>query len=118
MFFFAINVSAVFIDFFDLATGAILINGGHQVFNFLNFPQWLTAIIADGIGGGIQTVATFIPVIGFLYLVLTWLEDSGYMSRAAFVMNGLMCLIILILKFLFSLLIYVFNLACLALICN
>jgi ferrous iron transport protein B len=90
MFFFAINVSAVFIDFFDLATGAVLINGGHQLFDSLGFPSWLTVILADGIGGGIQTVATFIPVIGFLYLVLTWLEDSGYMARAAFVMNGVM----------------------------
>jgi len=90
MFFFAINVAAVFIDFFDIATGAILINGGHMLFDALGFPQWLSVILADGIGGGIQTVATFIPVIGFLYLVLTWLEDSGYMARAAFVMNGLM----------------------------
>ncbi len=90
MFFFAINISAVFIDFFDLATGAVLINGGHQLFDNLGFPSWLTVILADGIGGGIQTVATFIPVIGFLYLVLTWLEDSGYMARAAFVMNGVM----------------------------
>lgn len=90
MFFFAINVSAVFIDFFDIAVGAIFINGGHQLFEALGFPTWLTVILADGIGGGMQTVATFIPVIGFLYLVLTWLEDSGYMARAAFVMNGLM----------------------------
>ncbi len=90
MFFFAINVSAVFVDFFDIATGAILIDGGHQLLESLGFPQWLTVIIADGIGGGIQTVATFIPVIGFLYLVLSWFEDSGYMARAAFVMNGLM----------------------------
>lgn len=90
MFFFAINVSSVFIDFFDLGAQAIFIDGGHQLFNSLSFPSWLTAILADGIGGGIQTVATFIPVIGFLFLVLTWFEDSGYMSRAAFVMNGLM----------------------------
>lgn len=89
MFFFAINVSAVFVDFFDIATGAIFIHGGHQLLdNWM--PAWLIAILADGIGGGLQTVATFIPVIGFLYLVLTWLEDSGYMARAAFVMNGLM----------------------------
>jgi ferrous iron transport protein B len=90
MFFFAINVSAVFIDFFDIATGALLINGGHQLFDAIGLPQWLSVILADGVGGGVQTVATFIPVIGFLYLVLTWLEDSGYMARAAFVMNGLM----------------------------
>jgi ferrous iron transport protein B len=90
MFFFAINVSAVFIDFFDLATGALLISGGHQLFDYIGLPEWLSVILADGVGGGVQTVATFIPVIGFLFLVLTWLEDSGYMARAAFVMNGLM----------------------------
>ena len=90
LFFFAINVSAVFVDFFDLASGAILINGGYQLLEAIGLPQWLTVVLADGVGGGIQTVATFIPVIGFLYLVLTWLEDSGYMARAAFVMNGVM----------------------------
>ncbi|MFK8011519.1 MAG: ferrous iron transport protein B [Marinicellaceae bacterium] len=90
MFFFAINVSAVFIDFFDIATGALLIDGGHRALESIGLPQWLVVIIADGVGGGLQTVATFIPVIGFLYLILTWLEDSGYMARAAFVMNGLM----------------------------
>lgn len=90
MFFFAINVAGVFIDFFDIATGALLINGGHQLLEAIGLPQWLVVMLADGLGGGIQVVATFVPVIGFLYLVLTWLEDSGYMSRAAFVMNGLM----------------------------
>ncbi len=37
-----------------------------------------------------QTVATFIPVIGFLFLFLSVLEDSGYMARAAFVMDRFM----------------------------
>ena len=41
-------------------------------------------------GGGIQTVATFIPPIFFLFLCLSLLEDSGYMARAAFVMDRLM----------------------------
>ena len=35
-------------------------------------------VIADGIGGGIRTVSTFIPVVFFLYLFLAVLEDSGY----------------------------------------
>ena len=46
--------------------------------------------MADGIGGGIQTVSTFIPVIACLFLSLSFLEDSGYMARAAFVMDRLM----------------------------
>jgi ferrous iron transport protein B len=47
-------------------------------------------LAAQGVGGGITLVATFIPVIGFLYLALSVLEDSGYMSRAAFVIDRLM----------------------------
>ena len=40
-------------------------------------PEWLKTILADGIGGGIQTVSTFIPVIACLFLALSFLEDSG-----------------------------------------
>ncbi len=88
MFFFAINVANVFIDFFDIATGAIFINGTSQLLAAIHAPDWLTVILAEGVGAGIQTVATFIPVIGFLFLFLTLLEESGYMVRAAFVMNN------------------------------
>ena len=56
----------------------------------LGSPDWLTGLLAHGVGGGIQTVATFIPVIGFIYLFLSMLEDSGYMARAAFVMDRFM----------------------------
>lgn len=88
MFFFAINVADVFIDFFDIATGAIFIDGTRNVLSAINAPDWMAVILADGLGAGIQTVSTFIPVIGFLFLFLTLLEESGYMVRAAFVMNN------------------------------
>ena len=88
MFFFAINVANVFIDFFDIATGAIFIDGTRALLSGLHAPDWMSVILADGIGAGIQTVSTFIPVIGFLFLFLTLLEESGYMVRAAFVMNN------------------------------
>lgn len=90
MFTIAVNVGGAFIDFFDIATGAILVDGVGQLLTLVNAPQWLIALLADGLGGGIQLVATFIPVIGFLYLCLAILEDSGYMARAAFVMDRLM----------------------------
>jgi len=47
-------------------------------------------LIADGAGGGIQLVASFLPVIGTLFLFQTFLEDSGYMARAAFILDRLM----------------------------
>ncbi len=90
MFMFTINIGGAFIDFFDLLFGAIFVDGTTAVLTQLGSPAWLTTVLADGVGGGIQTVATFIPVIGFLFLFLSALEDSGYMARAAFVMDRFM----------------------------
>ncbi len=90
MFMFTINIGGAFIDFFDKAAEALLVDGFAEVLGGLGSPEWLTVILAKGIGGGLQTVATFIPVIGFLYLFLSVLEDSGYMARAAFVMDRFM----------------------------
>ncbi|MED5505662.1 MAG: ferrous iron transporter B, partial [Pseudomonadota bacterium] len=69
MFMFSINIGSAFIDFFDIGVGAILVDGGHHLLDG-HLPVWLVTVLADGIGGGIQTVATFIPVIACLYLFL------------------------------------------------
>ncbi len=89
MFMFAINIGSAFIDFFDIGVGALLVDGGHYLLDD-HLPVWLITLLVDGIGGGIQTVATFIPVIACLYLFLAVLESSGYMSRAAFVLDKVM----------------------------
>lgn len=90
LFLFSINIGGAFIDFFDQAVGAVLVDGGSHWLGQLGAPAWLSTLLADGVGGGIQIVATFIPVIGALFLFLTVLEESGYMSRAAFVMDRFM----------------------------
>ncbi|WP_456296929.1 Fe(2+) transporter permease subunit FeoB [Vibrio sp. AK197] len=89
MFMFAINIGSAFIDFFDIGVGALLVDGGHYLLDE-HLPVWLVTLLADGIGGGIQTVATFVPVIACLYLFLAVIESSGYMSRAAFVLDKVM----------------------------
>ena len=90
MFVFAINVGGAFIGFFDIAFAAVFVDGTREVLSSFGTPEWLTTLLADGLGGGIQLVATFIPVIAGLYLFLSLIEDSGYMARAAFVMDRLM----------------------------
>ncbi|HAJ75418.1 MAG TPA: ferrous iron transport protein B [Gammaproteobacteria bacterium] len=90
MFTFAVNLGAVFIDFFDILFAAVLVDGTGWLLQQIAAPQWVITLFAQGLGGGITLVATFIPVIGFLYLCLSVLEDSGYMSRAAFVIDRLM----------------------------
>ena len=93
MFMFTINIGTAFVDFFDQAVGALLIDELGIILNEINLPQWLIVMITKGIGGGIQVVATFIPIIGFLFMFLSALEDSGYMARAAFVMDRFMRMI-------------------------
>lgn len=90
MFMFTINVGSAFIGFFDIAGNAIFVEGPRNIYASLGFPEWLSAFLADGVGGGIQLVGTFIPVIGCMFLALAVIEDSGYMARIAFVLDGLM----------------------------
>lgn len=62
---------------------------GEQATNLL--PQGiLLDLVVDGIIGGVGSVAVFIPQIIILYLFISLMEDSGYMARAAFIMDRLM----------------------------
>ena len=87
MFLFTISFGGAFVDFFDGVAGALLVDGLGELLAGLGAPDWLRVLLADGVGAGIQVVATFIPIITALYLFLSVLEDSGYMARAAFVMD-------------------------------
>lgn len=90
MFSITINFGGALIDFFDITAGALFIDGFKILLQDLGFPNWFQVLLADGLGGGIQVVATFIPIIATLYFCLSILEDSGYMARAAFVMDRFM----------------------------
>lgn len=90
MFLFAINLGGAFQDFFDKASEAIFVTGVAQLLNQINAPDWVIAIIANGAGRGINTTLTFIPVIGAMFFFLALLEGTGYMTRAAFVVDRLM----------------------------
>ncbi|HYF98211.1 MAG TPA: Fe(2+) transporter permease subunit FeoB, partial [Coxiellaceae bacterium] len=90
MFLFSINVGGAFQDFFDISSDAIFVQSFAQLLMSWHWPDWLVALLANGLGRGINTTITFIPVIGALFLFLSFLEDSGYMARAAFVMDRLM----------------------------
>jgi ferrous iron transport protein B len=51
---------------------------------------WVESLVVNGVVAGVGAVLVFIPVLISLYLALAFLEDSGYMARAAFVMDRLM----------------------------
>jgi len=90
MFLFTINFGGALVDFFDQSTNAILVEGASHWFASFGMADWLITLLANGVGGGIQVVSTFIPIIGSLYLFLAVLEDSGYLARGAFVMDRFM----------------------------
>ncbi len=56
----------------------------------IHTAYWLQSLIVDGIIAGVGGILTFIPNIAILFLALAILEDSGYMSRVAYVMDGIM----------------------------
>ena len=89
-FMFAINVGSAFIDFFDQTGAVLFVEAPRLLFTALGLPDWLTVFLADGVGGGVALVATFIPVIACLFLALSLLEDSGYMARVAFIFDRLL----------------------------
>jgi ferrous iron transport protein B len=76
----------------DIVDG--LISGlGDNVSNMLTnvgTPDILVSLVGDGIFGGIGSVIAFLPLIMVMYLLIGLLEDSGYMARAAYVMDRLM----------------------------
>lgn len=82
-----ITFSAPITGWIDEVFGALLVDGFGGWLGGIGAPVWLRVLLADGLGGGIQTVATFIPPIFCMFLCLSILEESGYMARAAFVMD-------------------------------
>lgn len=56
----------------------------------INVTGWMQSLVVDGIIAGVGGILTFIPNIFILFLALAILEDSGYMSRVAYVMDSIM----------------------------
>ena len=64
--------------------------GTTQALTYLKVAPWMISLVVDGIIAGVGGILTFLPNIFILFLALAFLEDSGYMARVAFVMDGLM----------------------------
>lgn len=76
------GVFELFLDWFSGSTRDFLISIDTNIV--------LTSLIVDGIIAGVGGILTFLPNIFILFLALAFLEDSGYMSRVAYVMDGIM----------------------------
>lgn len=65
-------------------------NGVGTLLTLIHAAEWLKSLIVDGIIAGVGGILTFLPNIIILFIALAILEDSGYMSRVAYVMDGIM----------------------------
>jgi ferrous iron transport protein B len=86
----AMRLGAPFIEFFEKASRAVFMDGVRALLGLLPAPALLVTLVADGAGGGIRAVAALVPPVFFIFLFLAVLEDSGYMARAAFLMDHLL----------------------------
>lgn len=89
LFFFAINIGGAFQDCIEQLTTLFLVDGVGELLTFYHFPNWAVGLF-QGVGMGLSTILTFVPVIGAMFFALSFLEASGYMARAAIVVDRMM----------------------------
>ena len=97
---FMLIMAAIFYLTFDLigGTGQEWLEEGidwfteqsHALMQQWNVNEVVQSLVLDGVYAGVGTVATFVPIIVVLFFFLSMLEDTGYMARIAFIMDGLL----------------------------
>ena len=90
MFRLVIDVSSPFLDWTDAVINGPIAKLFSFILNLTAAPAWTHSLVIDGIVAGVGGVLVFVPGLLILYFFLALLEDSGYMSRAAFVMDRFM----------------------------
>ena len=89
VFFFTFTVGDFLKGYFE--AGLDWFSASAQAFlTSIHVAGWMESLIVDGIIAGVGGILTFLPNIFILFLALAFLEDSGYMSRVAYVMNETM----------------------------
>ncbi|NIS81770.1 MAG: ferrous iron transport protein B [Anaerolineales bacterium] len=88
-----VNVSAPYLDWIDAVFGGPITRGTAFLLRLLNAPAWLRGLLLDGVIVGVGGVLVFLPGLFMLFLFIGLLEDSGYLARAAVVMDRFMSLL-------------------------
>lgn len=87
---FTFDVGNPFVDWID----GVISGPVSSLFSFLlvslRAPEWFQSLILDGIVAGVGGVLVFVPIIATMMFCITFLESSGYMARAAFIMDRFM----------------------------
>jgi len=84
------NIAAPLSDFIDWFINDLIGGTTEKILTDANAPDWLVSLTTQGIINGVGTVMVFVPFIFMLFMIIAVLEDSGYLARAAFVMDRVM----------------------------
>lgn len=85
-----IDVSTPYLDWVDQIINVSIAGGLASLLTTLGAPLWFHSLVIDGIVAGVGGILTFVPGLIALFFFLALLEDSGYLARAAFVMDRFM----------------------------
>ena len=84
------DVSKPFADWMSVMTSGPLKGWAEAILGLIRAPGWTVSLVTDGVMAGVGSVLVFVPVIFAMMFFITFLEGSGYMARAAFVMDRAM----------------------------
>lgn len=88
------NISAYYVDWIDGVINGVLARRVADLLGAVGLGgTWVESLAVEGVIAGVGGVLVFVPVLGFMYLFIAVLEDTGYMARAAFLMDRFMHLI-------------------------
>ncbi|MEJ5227503.1 ferrous iron transport protein B [Thermodesulfovibrio sp.] len=86
----AFDFSSPLSDWIDSTISGVVTKWSKFVLETMGTPEWLVSLVTEGVIAGVGAVLVFLPVIAVMMFIITFLEGSGYMARAAFVMDRLM----------------------------
>lgn len=89
VFFLTFTIGDLLKGVFETGLDALL-NGATALLTSMKVADWMISLVVDGAIAGVGGILTFLPNIFILFLALGILEDSGYMARVAYVMDGIM----------------------------
>ncbi len=93
MFILSINVGGIFKDLIDFFCQSVFIEGSRELLSNYYFSDFIVNIVSNGFFAGLSIILSFIPVLLLMFFFLAFLENSGYIPRATFVIDKLMRLI-------------------------
>lgn len=85
------DIAGAFLDWIDSAVSGPIAHFAESFVSLIGLDgTWVESLLIDGVIAGVGAVLVFVPILLALYLALAFLEDTGYMARAAFVMDRVM----------------------------